>query len=193
MGRAEDGFRSKVGFLAAVSVAVIIGTSSVAVADCHNTSHPDGSEFWSVNGDGNETAQWSHSNSPPTVYVGVSTNTIPHCYGTWFDWATASGHYDWRLARNCRSNTNLDLYVTENHSLGTPVLRGLQRTAVCGSATWDTNHQILCHNSSQNDAGCDVPEDLPRALPNPSTYVLVRYGNNDIDSFTGGWYDDPDR
>lgn len=119
----------------------------------------------------------------------------PKCLNAYFDWRRPSGHFDWRLVRNCNEYSTRvtdptgNLYYEEGDTYG---LTGLQRAAGCLSNDFDATNMIECSQLPENMDNCTVPLTFNNNIPNPATRAWVRFVDGTTIIYTGGMADDAD-
>lgn len=100
-------------------------------------------------------AAWDKGARTLTTMASLHTSATNRCVTTVFDWATASGHFDGRIRRNCyRSSTTPDFSgsMYENNLAGR-VLLGMQKWGACYGAP---NTQDGCVNGQYTVPGCSI-------------------------------------
>lgn len=111
-----------------------------------------------------------------------------HCADSWFDWSTASGHYDARLTRNCQPGSDrVAASSTSGYQehLNSRELIGIQKLGGCVYYFQDG----LLHGCQQDPpyGMCDVSNSsVEENGNNYSTYTWLRYTDGSTSYFTGG-------
>lgn len=110
---------------------ILIGTTA-AWADCHaSTGDTSGSGSETI---GAGSQSWSWNRLIGEAYVSGNANNgmdLDKCLDTFVDWMTTSGHYDARIARNCKPGGGRAGTITEPSSWGGRTISGLQKAGAC--------------------------------------------------------------
>ena len=157
-----------------VAVAAFTLGSGPALAECHYTRYASGSSTERFGTSGHRAwAQWTASTRYLNMSMEAQNMPSGYCVDSWFDWATASGHYDARIVRVCLDYAAR--YSNAGKGITEPVtsrrLLGLQKAAGCYYHL-PTRTLTSCTHSPYNsstscqirDSGAaDVPSNCSRA------------------------------
>lgn len=139
----------------ALGMALTVGvTAGSALADCHTTRYASGSGTMNKGpAGGYGAASWNVSTRSIRTTADGRSLASGYCVTAAFDWATVSGHFDARMARDCDpgSGSMLDTQVDSN--TGGRTLRGMQKWGVCYGPN---NTGTGCTTSSMSVSGCTI-------------------------------------
>ena len=162
----------------AIPFAAVMLTAGPALADCHGDGDDGGDGTATIGVSGSEQiGKWRLNQERVRVKAttGSGMNT-DNCHDAAVDWMTTSGHYDNRIARNCRpgtlaeSNSGGDGWWGEPSNWGGRTVTGLQKGAglVYVEATESYKNSEYFSASEPN---CPFGDGSPFTAQSPVTFV----------------------
>lgn len=147
--------RWKVGIAALIVATTHWASAPVSLADCHGVGSPSSGTITVNFGSSQGAVAWNvgsgiAANPLPAVSMNTygHTDMAPWCVTTWFDWSTASGHFDARAVRNCLPGTNFGHAFQDVPGGGRTLSIGMQKWGVCAGPFNVSTPQQSCVNGA---------------------------------------------
>lgn len=128
-------------------------------------------------------AAWDKGARTLTTKASLHTSATNRCVTTVFGWATASGHFDGRIRRNCYKSTATPDFsgaMYENNVAGR-VLLGMQKWGACYGAP---NTEDGCFDGPYSVPGCSI---TTMNMVLTTTNFTTRYWVKHADGSTAYW------
>lgn len=172
----------------AAALAIVLGAGP-AFADCHGNGVDSGSADASVGAQGSkQTVAWNLGNREVRVRskTGDGLNA-GKCLDAAFDWMTdgiTDGHYDARIARNCRPGTVVQSdadgngYWLEPSDWGNRKVTGIQKAAGCNYDESNESYGNSCEYVAAGVDNCTFTKAIPFASGDSGPARIILRGNS---------------
>jgi hypothetical protein len=181
--------------LLAAVVAMVLGSSASALADCHGIGTLSGAANANQGpGASYQNLQWDRNARTATVWASNTDEVLPsYCLDAAVDWITAAGHYDARIARNCddTGTSTRGGTVNEPSGWGGRTVNGLQKAAGCYYEQTSPPYYSLCEYVPGSAAGCYFS--TATAWNNYSHSTFLRRQDGSTQPWDGGLVQYPDQ
>lgn len=178
-------------FVGLLTVIATVLSTGMAAADCRVGPASGGETlFLSYSGshDG-QTFVSSWNKSSRFLDLEIHSGGLPsgRCADSIYDWAVASGHFDWRIARTCKEYAFRGASAGDgyNERSGIATFVGMQKQAVCYFRKSDESSVGCIWSDQAFSTDCNDPPDVP-TFGRWAIRMWIKYANGTVDYFDGG-------
>ena len=172
-----------------VAFAVFALGSGPALAECHYTRYSSGTAIERFGTTGHRAwANWNAGSRFLNISMQAQNMPTNYCVDSWFDWATAWGHYDARVARVCidyrERYSNAGLGITE--PVTSRRLLGLQKAAGCYYHLPTKTLTSCTHSPYNSSTSCRIRDSGAADVPSNCSRAWVVHANGAVVYYPGG-------